>query len=190
MRKLILLFAVLIIVVNIIILIVPQSNKHVIKDDVTVYLNKAICTEIYKTEEYQLLLDLQPSSYTVSDQIRKLLFSKVTFEVLDTSDDNCIVAISSIDTGDLYHEVLEEFVLDGNLSFSENKLALLELFYDRLSNANLKHQTVNVELEIIKVDDRYEVVLNRDFLNAIYGNIVEAVEIEAMEIVDEGDIID
>jgi len=190
LRKIVLLLAALIIIVNIIILFYPQGNKQAIEEDVKAFLNKTVCTEIYRSEEYQLLLELQPTNHSVSDQIRELLFGEVTFDFVEVNESSCTVAINSLDIGELYQEAVKDYVPDENFSFSENKVALLETFLDRLNSENLKYQTTKIDLEVVETDESYEAVLCRDFYNAIYGNIIEVVEIEIMEISNEGDIND
>jgi hypothetical protein len=186
LRNVIIVIAIIIIVVNLVIFVYPFNDRD-IEAQLHKNFNEIITTNSLDDPDFLLITELQSESYTLSDQIRKKIHDNSTITIKSIEKKYCTVEIKSPKLDSLIEDIFSEFEYESSKSFNENKIALLEEIYSQIITTEIEYRNETINVEYIKGTENYEVVLNREFYNALYGGLMDLLQTNNVAFITEGE---
>jgi hypothetical protein len=186
LRNVIIVIAIIIIVVNLVIFVYPFNDRD-IEAQLYKNFNEIITTNSLDDPDFLLITELQSESYTLSDQIRKKIHDNSTITIKSIEKKYCTVEIKSPKLDSLIEDIFSEFEYESSKSFNENKIALLEEIYSQIITTEIEYRNETINVEYIKGTENYEVVLNREFYNALYGGLMDLLQTNNVAFITEGE---
>lgn len=151
-------------------ILLKERSEKILFNDISSYIKETLGnymdaegTSIDGTDEIK--------SETLSHEVNDIILSLVKVEVLGFNKKKCILRVTSPDCALIYDNILNNLNEWANNDFVASKNYIFNKLIGELKSKSLVYVATEVELEVVKNGDRYEVVETEEYLDALYGGL-------------------
>lgn len=122
---------------------------------------------------------------TISSEIADIILDNTTVKLIKADKEKCTLEITSPDCGLICQRIMDSSNNWDRSDFIASKTYFLQTLKSELESRTFEYLTSNIELEVVKNGNRYEIIETEEYMDAMYGGLLSYYNELSSKLTDE-----